>query len=54
LAGIESLVIGADHDAAGVAAAEACATRWVGAGREVFVAVPDVEHADLNDLMMAA
>jgi len=54
LAGVESLVIAADHDAAGIAATETCATRWAGAGREVFVVMPDVERADLNDLMQVA
>ncbi|MFP4891958.1 toprim domain-containing protein [Paraburkholderia sp. EG304] len=38
LAGIESLVIGADHDAAGQSAANACAQRWANAGRMVMVA----------------
>lgn len=46
--GIESLVIGADHDEAGLKAAHALAARWVAAGREVCILAP--ERGDLNDL----
>lgn len=54
LAGIESLVIAADHDPAGVAASQACAGRWATAGREAFIVMPDAEKSDLNDLARAA
>lgn len=54
LSGIETLVIGADHDDAGITAAEACATRWTDAGREVFMVTPDGEKSDLNDLARAS
>ena len=53
LAGIESLLIAADHDDAGVRAAEACAGRWAAAGREVSVATPERHKTDVNDLVMA-
>lgn len=53
LAGIETLVIGADNDDAGITAAEACATRWTDAGCEVFVVTPEGEKSDLNDLARA-
>lgn len=35
LAGIEALTIASDDDAAGIAAAGACAQRWADAGRDV-------------------
>jgi hypothetical protein len=49
LAGIECLVIGADNDPAGIAAAKACAAQWAGAGAEVFV-TQQAEN-DLNDVL---
>lgn len=54
LAGIECLVIGADHDPAGIKAAHACADRWARAGRDVRVILPDVAGADWNDMEGAA
>lgn len=54
LAGIESLVIAADHDAAGIAAAKACADRWGAAGAEVAVVMSATPKADINDLRAAA
>ena len=54
LAGVESLVIAADHDAAGVAAAKACADRWAAAGAEVAVVMSATPKADINDLRAAA
>jgi len=54
LEGIESLVIAADHDEAGISAANACATRWTDAGREVRIVMPDQAKTDLNDLARAA
>jgi putative DNA primase/helicase len=49
LAGIEYLVIGADHDEAGLKAATACADRWAAAGVEVHVIAPDRAGADWNE-----
>jgi hypothetical protein len=54
LAGIECLWIAADHDQAGLRAAEECARRWTHAGREVLVVRPIRESADLNDLTPGA
>lgn len=53
LAGVEHLVIAADRDAAGLAAAEACAARWHRAGRRVRLVLPDADGADLNDEVRA-
>lgn len=54
LDGIESLMIAADHDPAGIAAAESCAWRWAADGREAFIVMPDSHKTDLNDLARAA
>jgi phage/plasmid primase-like uncharacterized protein len=54
LPGIESLVIAADNDPAGIKAAHECAERWTRAGREVFLVKPERERADLNDLAKEA
>lgn len=54
LAGIESLLISADHDMAGLKAARECATRWALAGKSVHVIEPDRERTDLNDLALEA
>lgn len=54
LAGIEALVIFADHDAAGTKAARECGQRWADAGREVRLAIPGPRGADVNDLVGAA
>lgn len=54
LPGIETLVIGADHDPAGLNAAHACAERWGAAGVDVRVIVPEAEHSDWNDARAAA
>ena len=50
LPGVEVLVIAADHDPAGLEAAEACAERWTRAGREVVLWVPDAKGEDWNDV----
>lgn len=50
LDGIECLVIGADHDAAGIKAAQAGAERWDAAGVDVAVVMPTRPKADINDL----
>lgn len=54
LNGIETLMVGADHDPAGLRAAHACAIRWHGAGLEVRVVVATGRKADLNDVVLEA
>lgn len=54
LAGIESLLIVADNDAAGLRAADECAERWCRAGREVRIAKSPIPGQDLNDFARAA
>jgi putative DNA primase/helicase len=49
LAGIETLVIGADNDPAGLKGAHACADRWAAAGVDVRIVVPQAAGADWND-----
>jgi phage/plasmid primase-like uncharacterized protein len=49
LAGIETLVIGADNDPAGLTGARACADRWAAAGVDVRIVVPQATGADWND-----
>jgi putative DNA primase/helicase len=53
LAGIETLVIGADNDPAGLKGAHACADRWAAAGVDVRVLVPEAAGADWNDAEVA-
>jgi len=53
LAGVESLTVFADHDDAGLKAANACARRWADAGREAYIIAP-IEHGrDCADLVAA-
>ena len=52
LAGVGELVIAQDQDAAGMAAASICATRWANAGRTVLVT--DQQQNDLNDVLKEA
>lgn len=54
LAGIESLLIAADHDEAGIQAAETCARRWATAGSEAAIAMSPNPRSDMNDLARAA
>ena len=49
LPGIESLTVFADHDAAGLGAARACASRWAEAGREARVVWPGEAGRDFAD-----
>ena len=49
LAGIEALTIFADHDHAGLAAAQACAERWQAAGCEAFIRWPKGLGRDYAD-----
>lgn len=51
LDGIESLLIAADNDSAGLKAAEQCASRWYKAGRQVHIVKSPVLGEDLNDLL---
>lgn len=44
------IVIAADSDSAGVAAAERAADRWVASGRRVWIALPPNQGQDFNDL----
>jgi phage/plasmid primase-like uncharacterized protein len=53
LPGIETLVIGADNDPAGLKGARACADRWASAGVDVRIVVPDIAGADWNDAGVA-
>lgn len=52
LAGIECLMIFADHDEAGTGAAQQCAARWRGAGREVHVWRPRTPGEDAADIAL--
>lgn len=54
LAGIETLVIAADHDDAGIKAADTCADRWSTAGVDVRVIAPANARSDWNDARLAA
>jgi len=54
LGGIETLIIVADHDDAGIRAARECAHRWATAGCEVRIAVPSTPGTDAADLGVAA
>ena len=51
LAGIESLTIYADNDAAGLKGARECARRWADAGREVRIRAPRAEGKDAADVL---
>ena len=53
LGGIESLLIAADYDQAGIDAAQACAARWTAFGCDVRIVLPDAHKTDLNDMVMA-
>ena len=53
LPGIESLTLLAENDEASARAVEACAKRWDGAGREVFINRP-IDGKDLNDAIRGA
>ena len=54
LAGVESLVIGQDHDAAGIRASNACAARWAAAGRAAYVVSTPAQGQDINDVAREA
>jgi len=48
LSGIESLTVYADNDDAGIKAAHACADRWLLAGMEARIGVPEVRREGLE------
>jgi phage/plasmid primase-like uncharacterized protein len=48
---IRSIVIAADHDPAGIKAAEAAYRRWTGQGRAVRIVKPNAEKADFADVL---
>jgi phage/plasmid primase-like uncharacterized protein len=54
IAGVNTLVVLADHDVSGKGqkAAEECAQRWAGTGREVIPLMPEVPGTDFNDVVM--
>jgi len=54
LQGIETLVIGADHDEAGIKAATACADRWTAESVDVRVIAPETARSDWNDARVCA
>lgn len=54
LTGIETLIIAADHDNAGMTAAAELGRRWADAGKVVKIVMPDTSGQDLNDAVAAA
>ncbi len=54
LAGVQSLTVAADHDQAGMDAAETCAACWTDAGRQVRLVLPEAPGTDLNDIAREA
>ena len=54
LPGIEHLTLLVDNDASGTGqhAAEECKRRWIAAGREVELLMPDKVGTDFNDVVM--
>lgn len=52
LPGIGSLLVAADHDPAGIAAARACAQRWADADKEAAVVMSATPRHDINDLAL--
>lgn len=53
LAGIDALMVFADHDDAGRRAADECGERWADAGREVRIVMPEQAGADIADVIAA-
>ena len=54
LHGIESVIVAVDHDNSGLKAAQSFATSWARAGVDVWLVIPDVAGADLNDVARSA
>jgi hypothetical protein len=48
------IVVAADNDPTGRAAAEHAATAWTAEGRKVRIALPQIECADFNDVLSGA
>ncbi|UPY37026.1 toprim domain-containing protein [Sediminicoccus sp. KRV36] len=48
---VREVIIAADHDAPGRAAAQRAAARWKAEGRKVRIALPDKPGEDFNDLL---
>jgi len=53
LLGVEALLIVADHDVAGIKAAQGCAHRWHTSGREVRIALSPTAGRDAADELAA-
>lgn len=51
---VQEIVIAADNDVPGIAAAEDAARRWAAEGRRVRIAIPDRPGADWNDIVRSA
>jgi len=47
---VREIIVAADHDAPGRAAAQRAAARWKAEGRKVRIALPDKPGTDFNDL----
>lgn len=54
LPGIETITVFADHDEAGLKAANACARCWTEAGRDVCIVCAPEPGADINDFLREA
>lgn len=52
--GIETLIVYADHDPAGIRAGIACVDRWRAAGRAAIGIAPERQGLDLNDVVREA
>jgi hypothetical protein len=52
LPGMESLTLLVDNDAAGERAANQCKARWVSAGCEVTLLMPNISNSDFNDVVL--
>lgn len=52
-ADVRMVVIAADHDAPGLAAAEAASRRWQPEGRSVRIVKPNCQGDDFNDVLLA-
>lgn len=53
LGGVDSLLVAADHDAAGIDAAQACAQRWADADREAGIVMDPSPTRDIADAAVA-
>lgn len=53
-ADVREVIVAADNDPPGLAAAHAAAERWSNEGRRVRIAVPDRPGCDFNDMINEA